>query len=1234
MKIIAICGENIASLSGSFRVEFDSQPLKEHGLVAITGKTGSGKSTLLDCLCLALYEQVPRFAQESRTVEIGGEEQAERLKANDVRNLVSRGQAHAFAEVAFIGGDGKHYIAKWQVRRARNQVNGRWQSSTRELVDCQTNQPFSANKREFQQHLNELIGLDYEQFRRSVMLAQGDFAAFLKAPEEQRSSLLERMTGTALYSRISQQVYEDYKQQASVLSSLQEQMEHLELLDDEARSQLEEQLKAEQQTLTQLESVIQLQRRHREQILELDRLNEARRQAEQHLQTHQQQQNEMDELQQILARLSEIEPLRENWQSRKRLTESIDQANQQLSELNYKQQDVAGQLKTSEQSRDEAAHILSEFQQQCRDRQEEVDKARGIAQQQQILSEQSEQLIPELKVREQEHQKQQSIHKEFGLRQQQFEQQIPVLEHWLKEHANEAGWGTQLPAIEQQLNRFFEQLQGMDYQQQLSHKRVQLQKQIEQRQYEQQRLKLHQNELEKNFNELPDPLADGELLREQYQRKIVALEQLQQQYNQLQQAMAWIQSQQQAVSEQSEIVTHQNMIQAELEQSTIAMNDVSQRLQEVESQYQAARQVIDLADYRMQLRDGQACPLCGSEHHPYREHQDDLPAVTILQQLQHRRDLLQGQANQLEAQQLSYQRQQPYFMKQYQQAGEKVALLEQQLSTLSLQWPDNMDRLHYLEQQLMFVGQQGERQQQQLEQLQQQWQQQDQLRQHRDELASQLQQIKQAMVQSQHDLELLNQQTGQLDEEVSLWQQRLMTQEALAQLQEQLDHQLGDIHWQSVVRQNGLSVLLQLLSDQAHQYHQQEQATNDLKNQQQELIVLSKQQQLKIDHAWENLQQIVMKQQYLQDELMKLEQQAKSLLDGQSVANWLEKTHQLEVCYQRQLDQAKEACQRCEKDKIALDTRCQTLSEELEQHRLSLQTLRTSWELLLKAHQVQEDECNHLLSLEHQKIHEMELQLRHYHNRLIELTEQLRHCEQTHQWQLTQVEEQQHELEHQLKALDLTQVAELEQLSQCISEQIYQLRSQLDKNEQAFEQDKRLRERYQHQLVEYETWDQLNQLIGSANGAKFRTFAQQLTLDKLLYEANHQLTDLAPRYRLQRIPGQALALQVVDQDMGDEIRALASLSGGETFLVSLALALALSAVSSRNLQIQSLFIDEGFGSLDPDSLDLVLGCLDKLQASGRQVMAISHVQAMVERISAKIQLHALGGGRSCLEVVD
>ena len=161
-----------------------------------------------------------------------------------------------------------------------------------------------------------------------------------------------------------------------------------------------------------------------------------------------------------------------------------------------------------------------------------------------------------------------------------------------------------------------------------------------------------------------------------------------------------------------------------------------------------------------------------------------------------------------------------------------------------------------------------------------------------------------------------------------------------------------------------------------------------------------------------------------------------------------------------------------------------------------------------------------------------------------------------------------------------------------------------------------------------ERWGGLAELIGSASGAKFRTFAQSLTLERLLLVANDHLGELAPRYQLQRVPGTDLALQAIDRDMGDEIRGVESLSGGESFLVSLALALGLASLSSKETQVESLFIDEGFGTMDPESLDTALGCLDSLQSSGRQIGVISHVQTLVERIGVQIRIEALGGGES------
>jgi exonuclease SbcC len=162
-------------------------------------------------------------------------------------------------------------------------------------------------------------------------------------------------------------------------------------------------------------------------------------------------------------------------------------------------------------------------------------------------------------------------------------------------------------------------------------------------------------------------------------------------------------------------------------------------------------------------------------------------------------------------------------------------------------------------------------------------------------------------------------------------------------------------------------------------------------------------------------------------------------------------------------------------------------------------------------------------------------------------------------------------------------------------------------------------------------WAQLSELIGSSDGKKFRNFAQQLTLDILLSYGNTHLQSLTRRYRLQRIKD-SLGLLVVDQDMGDEVRSVHSLSGGESFLVSLALALGLASLSSHRVRVESLFIDEGFGSLDADSLGIAMDALDNLQSQGRKVGVISHVQEMTERIGTRVQVQRQAGGLSRIVV--
>ncbi|MFC1226556.1 SbcC/MukB-like Walker B domain-containing protein [Pedobacter sp. BG31] len=178
-----------------------------------------------------------------------------------------------------------------------------------------------------------------------------------------------------------------------------------------------------------------------------------------------------------------------------------------------------------------------------------------------------------------------------------------------------------------------------------------------------------------------------------------------------------------------------------------------------------------------------------------------------------------------------------------------------------------------------------------------------------------------------------------------------------------------------------------------------------------------------------------------------------------------------------------------------------------------------------------------------------------------------------------------------------------------------------------------LLKRISEQATVTENWAKLNEIIGSADGKKFRQIAQEYTLDVLLGYANIHLQALTSRYRIERIPA-SLGLQVVDQDMGDEVRTVYSLSGGESFLVSLALALGLASLSSSRMKVESLFIDEGFGSLDPNTLNIAMDALERLHNQGRKVGVISHVQEMTERIPVQIKVSKQQSGKSKVEIVN
>lgn len=242
MKILAIRLKNLTSIEGTVEVDFTAEPLCSAGIFAISGPTGAGKSTLLDALCLALYDKAPRFAASVESVNLA-DVGDNRINQSDVRNLLRRGTSDGYAEVDFLGVDGHRYRSCWSVRRTRNKVSGSLQPQMMEVKELDTGKEFQGTKKELLAQLVELIGLTYEQFTRTVLLAQNDFATFLKSKGAAKAELLEKLTGTGVYSFISQEVFARNKAAQEEVALIHNKMSVIELIPEEEQLALQKEKK-------------------------------------------------------------------------------------------------------------------------------------------------------------------------------------------------------------------------------------------------------------------------------------------------------------------------------------------------------------------------------------------------------------------------------------------------------------------------------------------------------------------------------------------------------------------------------------------------------------------------------------------------------------------------------------------------------------------------------------------------------------------------------------------------------------------------------------------------------------------------------------------------------------------------------------------------------------------------------------------------------------------------------
>ncbi|VVM36770.1 hypothetical protein PS663_00062 [Pseudomonas fluorescens] len=1211
MKILAIRLKNLASLAGPFEIDFTAEPLASAGLFAITGPTGAGKSTLLDALCLALFGAVPRLGDTGQAKMPDADSD---ISIGDPRTLLRRGTGGGYAEVDFVGVNGRRYRARWEANRARDKASGKLQNSRQSLFDLDSDQLLASQKTEYKTQLELALGLNFEQFTRAVLLAQSEFSAFLKANDNERSELLEKLTDTALYTQLGRRAFDKAKEARDAHKQLQDQATGVVPLAPEARVELDQQFDAAQHHLkTQQAQLKQLELQHTW-LKELREWQERQRDATEQLQRAQQDWDNQAPQRHDLSRLDQLAPHRHQFARQAELSTLLAPLAAHIQLHSQRQTDLHTRQAQAQQQQATAQSALATA---LKHQGDAVPLLRQAFEAQSTLAH----LTKELAKRTEDQQQQGNACTEGqSLLNGLLEKQQHVAER-LQRLATELDRSAALAPLSEAWSAYRDRLQQlMLIGNRLNKGQAEL-PQLEQRatdaaeQFTRQREAL--DLLYQEAGAEPHAVAEqiqllASLLQDnrKQQRAFEDLTRLWDSQQQLDQHAAALTQKLTAAAQQREQLNQTGLqTKAEL---TVAEQTLTVTKQLLERQRLARSASVE--ELREQLQDDHPCPVCGSHEHPYHQPEallqslgrhdenEEASAQKVVDSLKEKLTELRGEVGGLIAQQKEYLQQQEHLVAQQQalkpsldahplatalfnqDAAKRGAWLDQQLGQLTQSITQDEQRQGAL----LNLQQNAGRLQQQLQAAQEASQQARQLLiDQQRELATDRERLEQELnaftnLLPAHTLEGLRTEPAatfmQLDQQVS---QRL----------EQLGHQRDELAEQQE-RQQAIE------KEQTHQQHRQQQ----------------------LDTLIQQVTELTVQQQTAQEKLSAL------LGEHGSAEQWqhhldqaVTQSRQSESDASKQLQELHNALIQLAADLKALQERQQAL--QAEQH--ALDTRINEWRALHP--ELDDAGLDRLLGYDDAQVNQLRQQLQHSEKAV----EQAKVLLQEREQRLAE-----HQALHNgnldAEALDSALATFNQQVVES-EKQCAELRARQSEDQRRQDANQAFAEQIAKAYDEWQRWARLNALIGSATGDTFRKIAQAYNLDLLVHHANVQLRQLVRRYRLKR-GGSMLGLLVMDTEMGDELRSVHSLSGGETFLVSLALALGLASMASSTLKIESLFIDEGFGSLDPESLQLAMNALDGLQAQGRKVAVISHVQEMHERIPVQIQVKRQGNGLSTLEV--
>ena len=1154
MKFLQLEILNLASLDkqGGEVINFEEGALSESTIFSIVGPTGSGKSTLLDAICLALYNRAPRYPRKkgdkNQNIEIFGATDASennRLAPTDSRNILTRGKKEGYSKLTFLANNGSIYRAEWHVRFQRV----RYENAKTALYKITRNGEKISEETANWNELPNIIGLDYDQFLRTVLIAQGSFANFLTAKENERYELLEKLIGCEeTYTNIATEIKKAKDQATDAYNQMAASVEAVKqnLLNDEELILLQEEIarleKAEKELDSQLKAISKDLQWFEENDKQINQIATCQTDMEQAT-------NAIKEMQAQILRLQ----LHDEVQPAVNLLQEVERQTQSIHEQEGNILKAEANIKSQESAIDESEKTLASLKEAVSKAQEQLEKALPVIAEARALKTKMEAAMPNLK------------EKKEALELAQKENQTALKD--VEENArNIKKWEAETEKANLALKTTKEEIAK---QKQVLHEATQAAEQT----WETERNKTAGQNIEELQNS--KTVADRKLQDVQQAIKVVA---------HLDAAIAEKQK-----NEERILVLGKRNAEIDEALGKLTIEALTQETLTLRNAY--TLMVSEKWEiHRANLTEGKPCPLCGSTTHPYHTDNKQFEEATteLSQLLKVKEDLLKQQ--QIQEKNLSGERKQndgevQTLQKQQEKLSGEIASYEEEWKALIAQYPK----------------------------------------------------IPKAEAELKSLLPIYENKAKDANSKLSLFNKIQKEIERLTQLK---DKAVKDEATYESKASTILNEVQENTSTCATKLAEQKALTTNLTSQQKS----KKEAYEKALQTWNSARK----------EMEEWQAQYKQILNGEEPDAAEQRLTAVKDEATKTADNQNENINKLKAELANNKGSHQTMLSQNKTMKENLQAKEKELDLWIEEYNKQLEEK----SIEGKDFEETDSKERGIEERSIEprfidrniIGEMLHSVEDwnairrekdekekavastTALYQSAEKAHQQH-LEHQpAQTRDALLAIQQEYQERSQRNELIAAKARMQNHQEALKQLGDKAEALKLVTQEKDDWTAITDAIG-ADGKTLRKIAQCYTLSFLIAHANQEIRKFNSRYELQQVK-HSLGIRVIDHDRADDIRDTTSLSGGETFIVSLGLALGLSALSSRNISFENLFIDEGFGTLDPDTLATVIDSLAMLQSSqGKKVGVISHTDTMSERITTQIRIIKNGNsGSSHIEI--